>query len=63
MINLDSLVSDLGVEIGLSAASHEISKAIKSGRPIGMTDRGVIWTPSQSRSDKLSMLSGLALYE
>jgi uncharacterized protein (DUF58 family) len=63
MIDLDSLVSDLGVETGLSVAAHEISSAIKSGLPIGMADRGVIWAPSPSRSDKLSMLTDLALYE
>jgi uncharacterized protein (DUF58 family) len=63
MIDLDSLVSKMGVETGLSAAAYAISASIKSGLPIGMADRGVIWAPSPSRSDKLSMLSTLALYE
>jgi uncharacterized protein (DUF58 family) len=63
MIDLDSLISDFGLETGLSAASYEISRAMKSGLPIGMADRGMIWAPSPSRSDKLSMLSSLALYE
>jgi uncharacterized protein (DUF58 family) len=63
MINLDALVSGLGLEHGLSAAAYEISASMKSGLPIGMADRGVIWAPSPSRSDKLSMLSNLALYE
>jgi hypothetical protein len=63
MIDLDSLVSKMGVETGLSAAAYAISASIKSGLPIGMADRGVIWAPSPSRADKLSMLSTLALYE
>jgi uncharacterized protein (DUF58 family) len=63
MLDIDSLVSDLGLEAGLSAASYEISMAIKAGLPIGMSDRGMIRAPSRSRSDKLSMLSSLAIYE
>jgi uncharacterized protein (DUF58 family) len=63
MIDLDSLVSDFGLEAGLSVASHEISRAMRSGFSIGMADRGMIWAPSPSRPDKLSMLSSLALYE
>jgi uncharacterized protein (DUF58 family) len=63
MIDLDSLVSKMGIETGLSAAAYAISASIKSGLPIGMSGRGVIWAPSPSRADKLSMLSTLALYE
>jgi uncharacterized protein (DUF58 family) len=62
MIDLDSLVSR-GLEAGLSIASHEISEAIKSGRSIGMVDRGAVWAASPVRADKLSMLTSLALYE
>jgi uncharacterized protein (DUF58 family) len=63
MIDLDALISEMGVEAGLSAAAYEISASMKSGLPIGMADRGTIWAPSPSRPDKLSMLSSLALYE
>jgi uncharacterized protein (DUF58 family) len=62
IVDLDALVAR-GRETGLSAASYEISRAIKSGRPIGLRDRGVVWAPSASRLDKLSMLAMLALYE
>jgi uncharacterized protein (DUF58 family) len=62
VIDLDALVAS-GLERGLSAASYEISRALKTGTPIGMKDRGSIWPPSESRADKLSMLENLALYE
>jgi uncharacterized protein (DUF58 family) len=62
IINLDALLS-MGLETGLSAASYEISSSIKSGRPIGMKDRGKIWAVTTTRSDKLSMLSSLAFHE
>jgi uncharacterized protein (DUF58 family) len=62
IVDLDALVAH-GKEMGLSVASYEISRAIKSGRPIGLRDRGAVWAPSASRLDKLSMLAMLALYE
>lgn len=62
VIDLDALL-ERGKEAGLSAASHEISLAIKSGRPIGMSGGGRLWPASESRADKLSMLSALAVYE
>jgi uncharacterized protein (DUF58 family) len=62
VIDLDTLVAS-GKERGLSAASHEISRAIKSGVPIGLKDGDAVWPPSGARSDKLFMLTNLALYE
>ncbi|MDR0652490.1 MAG: DUF58 domain-containing protein [Synergistaceae bacterium] len=62
VIDLDALLAS-GKERGLSAASHEISLAIKSGLPIGLKDGDAVWLPSGSRSDKLYMLTNLALYE
>ena len=62
VIDLDSLVSR-GHERGLSIAAYELSRAIITGKPIGMTSRGELWPPSESRIDKLSLLSKLALYE
>jgi uncharacterized protein (DUF58 family) len=62
VIDLDALVA-AGKERGLSAASHEISLAVKSGAPIGLKDGGAVLPPSASRSDKLYMLTCLALYE
>ena len=62
VIDLDSLVSR-GCEKGLSIAAYELSRAIATGKPIGMTSRGQLWPPSESRGDKLSLLSVLALYE
>jgi uncharacterized protein (DUF58 family) len=62
VIDLDALVA-AGKERGLSAASHEISRAIKSGVSIGLKDGDAVWPPSGSRSDKLFMLTNLALYE
>jgi uncharacterized protein (DUF58 family) len=62
LIDLDALVA-AGKERGLSAASHEISLALKSGSPIGLKDGDTVWPPSGSRSDKLYMLTSLALYE
>jgi uncharacterized protein (DUF58 family) len=62
VIDLDSLVLR-GCETGLSIASYELSRAIITGRPIGMVSGGRLWPPSESRSDKLSLLSVLALYE
>jgi uncharacterized protein (DUF58 family) len=62
VIDLDALVA-AGKERGLSAASYEISLAIKSGAPIGLKDGDAVWPPSGSRSDKLYMLTSLALYE
>jgi uncharacterized protein (DUF58 family) len=62
VIDLDALVSR-GRETGLSVASYEISRSMKSGQPVGMSSRGTVWLPSEARSDKLSMLSVLALYE
>ncbi|MDR3279597.1 MAG: DUF58 domain-containing protein [Synergistaceae bacterium] len=62
IIDVDSLVSR-GVEPGLSRASYEIARAIKSGAFIGMSCRGAVWPPSSSRIDKLAMMSYLAVYE
>ncbi|MDR3076896.1 MAG: DUF58 domain-containing protein, partial [Synergistaceae bacterium] len=62
VIDLDALVAK-GREAGLSIASYEISNAITSGRPIGIKDRETVRVPSESRTDKLSMLSMLAVYE
>jgi uncharacterized protein (DUF58 family) len=62
IIDLDQLVAR-GVERGLSAASWEVCEAIKSGSPIGMKNGGILRDATSSRSDKLSMLKELALYE
>ena len=62
VIDLDALVSR-GRETGLSIAACEISRSMKSGLPVGMSSRGTVWLPSESRADKLSMLTALALYE
>jgi len=62
VIDLDSLIS-MGYEAGLSVAAYELSHAIITGRPIGMTSGSQMWPPSESRSDKLSLLSVLARYE
>ncbi|MDR1580030.1 MAG: DUF58 domain-containing protein [Synergistaceae bacterium] len=62
VIDLDALVAS-GKERGLSAASYEIFLAIRSGIPIGLKDGDAVWLPSGSRSDKLYMLTNLALYE
>jgi uncharacterized protein (DUF58 family) len=62
VIDLDAMLA-FGKERGLSAASYEISRAIKSGVPIGLKDGDAVWLPSASRSDKLYMLTNLALYE
>jgi uncharacterized protein (DUF58 family) len=62
VIDLDAMLAS-GREKGLSAASHEISLAVKSGAPIGLKDGGAVWPSSASRLDKLYMLTNLALYE
>ena len=62
VIDLDSLVSK-GLEKGLSIAAYELSRAIMTGKPIGMISKGRHWPPSGLRSDKLSLLEALALYE
>jgi uncharacterized protein (DUF58 family) len=62
ILDVDSLLSH-GAEAGLSAASYEISSAMRSGKSVGMRLNGVIWPPSPSRSAKLDMLGALARYE
>ena len=62
VIDLDLLVSR-GREKGLSIAAYELSRALMTGKPIGMKSGGRIRPPSELRSDKLSLLSELALYE
>jgi uncharacterized protein (DUF58 family) len=62
IIDLDRLIIT-ELERGLSAACHEIRNTIGSGEAIGLSSRGVIHAPSLARSDKLSMLKALALYE
>jgi uncharacterized protein (DUF58 family) len=62
IIDLDALARQ-GVERALSIASREISDSIRSGGVIGIASGGTIQSASGSKSDKLSMLAWLALYE
>lgn len=62
MIDLDLLLAS-GRERGLSAASYEISKAIRTGEPIGMREGDATHPVSSARSDKLAMLERLGLHD
>ncbi|MDR3355148.1 MAG: DUF58 domain-containing protein [Synergistaceae bacterium] len=62
IIDLDGL-EQYGLERALSIASREISDSLRSGAAIGVASGGTLRQPAGSKSDKLSMLAWLALYE
>ncbi|MDR1482437.1 MAG: DUF58 domain-containing protein [Synergistaceae bacterium] len=62
VIDLDSL-AQYGLERALSIASREISYSLRSGETMGIAGGGTFQSATGSKSDKLSMLAWLALYE
>jgi hypothetical protein len=59
---LDGL-AQYGFERALSIASREISNSLRSGEAMGIAGGGTLQPATGSRSEKLSMLAWLALYE
>jgi uncharacterized protein (DUF58 family) len=62
VIDLDGL-AQYGLERALSIASREISNSLRSGEAMGIAGGGTLQPATGSRSEKLSMLAWLALYE
>jgi uncharacterized protein (DUF58 family) len=62
VIDLDRLVIG-GVERGLSMAAYSVMESLKSGLPVGLSDRGEVILPSAERVHKRDILTRLALYD